>query len=845
MIFMKKINTIVFLILCFVLSIMTTVDAQYGPGNRGGGPSIKGKITGIIIDSLSNSPVEFATVALRKTGTDKDINGTISEPDGKFKIPELSLGKYDISISFIGYSDKLVKEVELTPEKPDADVGNVFLNVDNVILDEVVVEGQAALVESKVDRIVYNAENDNTNRGGDATDVLQKVPLLSVDMDGNVSLRGSQNLRILVNGKPSGMFSSNVGDALKMLPADQIKSVEVITTPSAKYDAEGTGGIINIITKKKNIEGFSGSVSSSVGNRQNNGNVSINLARGRFGMNGSAGFFYSVPQDAPTSFLREDFINNQVRSLEQSGITENSRLGFRGQAGAFYDINAYNSINMNLNFRGFNFDRIGYQNAVFNDPINSIFQEYTRNNEGMTGRNGFDWNTDYTKKFKTKDQELVFAFQLSGDNSDNNTLNSTESDIVELLTDERTINDGNNREYTIQLDYTHPFSEKVKLEIGAKSVLRRIVSDSRYLVFNFDANDYLSDNARSNIFYYDQDVYAGYASFTLDLGKSYALVAGGRYEATAINGEFDDGSNPFENAYDNFVPSIILSKKFKNFSTLKLSFVQRIQRPSLQFINPFIDIADNRNISFGNPSLAPELSSQVDLGYTTFAKGSVINTSLYYRKTTDAIERFLSINEQGISQTTFRNLGVQDNIGANFFTSIPITKKWTIRTSVDVNWFNIESTLPEVDISNQGFQYRVFGNTTFNLNKGYKIDAFGFFNAPRPSLQGTFPSFSIFSFGVSKEIMKERGSIGIRIVEPFSEFKPFTTDLEGETFTQQSTFNVPFRSFGVNFSYRFGKLDFRASQRRSKIRNDDLKQGGDMNGQGGQQQQGGQQRNRK
>ena len=838
---MKKFTVVYAFCLLFIAG---NLHAQFVPGGRSSGPSIKGKITGSIIDSLTKSPVEFATIALRKSGTDKDINGTITEADGNFKIPELTLGKYDITISFIGYSTKTVSEIELTPSKPDADIGTINLSVDNVILDEVEVVGQAALVENKVDRIVYNAENDNTNRGGDATDVLQKVPLLSVDMDGNVSLRGSQNIQILVNGKPSGMFSTNVGDALKMFPADQIKSVEVITTPSAKYDAEGTGGIVNIITKKKNIDGFSGSVTTSVGNRQNNGNVSINLARGRFGLNGGGGFFYSVPQDAPTSFYREDFVGDQVRRLEQTGITENSRLGFRGQAGAFYDINAFNSINTNINFRGFTFDRIGFNDAVYTDPTINLIQMYTRNNEGITGRNGFDWNVDYTKKFETKDQELVFAFQLSGDNSDNNSLNTTESMITELLLDERTINDGKNREYTFQIDYTHPFSEKVKLEIGAKSVIRRITSDSRYLVFNFDANEYLNDATRSNLFNYDQDVYAGYTSFTLDLGKSYSLVAGARYEATSIFGEFDGGNNPFENAYDNLVPSIILSKKFKNFSTLKFSFVQRIQRPSLQFINPFVDISDNRNISFGNPSLAPERSNQFDIGYTTFVKGSVINTSVYYRNTSDAIERFLSVDEQGISQTTFRNLGVQENYGANIFTSLPITKKWTIRGSFDINYFTIESTIPEIDISNDGIQYRIFGNTSLNLDKGYKIDAFGFFNAPRPSLQGTFPAFSIMGFGISKEIFKERGSIGIRLVEPFSKYKDFKTDLEGPTFVQESVFSIPFRSVGINFNYRFGKLDFRASNRRSKIQNDDLKEGGDMNGQQQGQQQQGQQRGR-
>ena len=832
---MKKYLTLLFF--AGSIAFAGQISAQYPGMNRGGGPQITGKIVGSLVDSMTNLPVEFATVAIRRPGAEKDINGSISDDRGNFKITELKLGKYDVVVSFIGYATRTVQNIELTPQKPDADIGTLMLVTDNVILDEVEVVGQAAVIENKVDRIVYNADKDNSTRGGDATDVLQKVPLLSVDMDGNISLRGSQNIQILVNGKPSGMFSSNVGDALKMIPADQIKSVEVITTPTAKYDAEGSGGIVNIITKKKSIDGFSGSVNTSVGNRQNNGNLSLSIAKGRFGLNGSGGFFYSVPQDAPTSFLREDFIDNQVRSLTQKGITENSRLGFRGQAGAFYDINAYNSINTNINFRGFSFDRIGYSDAIFSDPILDLSQSYRLINDGRTGRNGFDWNTDYTKKFEKKDQELVFAFQLSGDNSDNNTLTGTESDIFELQRDERNFNDGKNREYTFQVDYTHPFSEAFKLEVGGKSILRRIESDSRYLVFNFDESDYLIDNLRSNLFNYNQDVIAGYTSLTVNIDKNYSLIAGVRYEHTTIEGFFEEGENPFNNQYDNLVPSIIISRKFKNFSSLKLSFVQRLQRPSLANINPFIDLSDTRNISFGNPSLAPELTNQFDLGFTTFIKGSILNTSVYYRRTTDAIERFLTINESGISETTFRNLGVQDNVGANMFTSVPITKRWTLRGSFDINWFTIESTIPEVDISNNGVQYRIFGNSSLSFKKGLKIDMFGFFNSPRPSLQGTFPSFSMYALGISQEVFKKRGSIGIRLVSPFQEFLAFKTELEGENFVQTNTFNVPFRSIGANFSYRFGKLNFRAQQRRSKIKNDDVKQdsgSGDM--QGGQQQ---------
>ena len=230
--------------------ISFTLSAQWG-GFGGGkkGPSIKGKITGKVMDATANVPVGFATISLRKAGSEKIINGTLSDENGEFKLADIKDGKYDIEVSFLGYKSKLIPDVELTLKDPDVSLNRISLDQDNVILDEVEITEKRALFENKVDKIVFNAEDDSSVAGGDAVDVLRKVPMLSVDLDGNVSIRGSQQVRILINGKPSGMFSANAADALKMFPADQIKKVEVITQPGAKYDGEGSGGIINIITK--------------------------------------------------------------------------------------------------------------------------------------------------------------------------------------------------------------------------------------------------------------------------------------------------------------------------------------------------------------------------------------------------------------------------------------------------------------------------------------------------------------------------------------------------------------------------------------------------------------------
>ena len=363
-----------------------SLNAQFGGFGGNSGPKIKGKISGTVIDTSTNLPVGFATISLRKAGRTKIINGTLSEDNGTFSFTDINPGEYDLEISFIGYKEKIIASVETTKKKPDKNIGSVFLFPTDYLLDEVEVTAKRALIENKVDKIVFNAEDDSSIAGGDATEVLRKVPLLSVDLDGNVSLRGSQNVRILINGKPSGMFSTNVADALKMFPADQIKKVEVISSPGAKYDGEGSAGIINIITKKENIEGIAGTINSSVGNRQSNANISLNIGKGRFGFTTNGAVFYSHPVDARNSFTNTSDAGEVLYSID--GMTNTSRLGFNGSASAFYDFNAYNSINTSITFRGFGFD----QESTSAGALGALLFDRTSTGDNLFS--GYDWNFD-------------------------------------------------------------------------------------------------------------------------------------------------------------------------------------------------------------------------------------------------------------------------------------------------------------------------------------------------------------------------------------------------------------------------------------------------------------------
>ncbi|MFK8161116.1 MAG: TonB-dependent receptor, partial [Lewinella sp.] len=802
--------------------------SSYGGGRPGGGaPAIKGTLKGEIADASSGEVVEFATIVLLSADGTKQITGTITEADGSFKLADVPANKYQLKISFIGYTEKVVSDVETTPKKPDLDLGKITLEADAIALDAIEVTGEASLVENRIDKMVYNADKDATNQGGDASDVLRKVPLLSVDLEGNVSLRGSSNLQILVNGRPSSIFAASVADALKSIPSDQIKSVEVITSPSARYDGEGSGGIINIITKKKEAQGFTGSVNSSIGTRQNSGGLNLNALMGRFGLNAGMNGRWSWPRDSEIEFDRTDLANGSpIRQLTQRGINESTYLGLNGSLGAFYDFNAYNSLNLSGRYNSRRRGGEGITNGNIDNFGNADLIEFSRFNDGFTSGGGFDATLDYRKTFPNqKDKELIFAFQVSGQESLTENLVDQTGDLDIYQRDIINENEGLNLEYTGQVDYVHPFSKKVKMETGVKAVIRRIDSDYFTQVKETDQSQFVTDTRLTDLFLYDQDVYAGYVSFNVSLGDKWGLVAGTRYEVTEIGGDFRSENPSFNNSYQNLLPSIILNRKLSRFSNIKASYNERIQRPSLFFINPFTAISDPNTLTIGNPGLEPERVRQYEVAYNTYIKGVVLNGAVYLRQTNDLIERFLELSDDGISSTTtYLNIGSSDTYGANIFTSFKLWKKLQLRGSFNYGRYNGTGFAGGEQLTRSANV--ISGNVggSFEFSKKVRLDLFSFFRNRNQSLQGATASFSIISVGANWTV-SERTSLGIRVIEPWNENKDFISELSGPSFNQLSSFSIPFRSFGLNLSHKFGQIDFKSQNRRSRVKNDDQKSG--------------------
>jgi len=828
-----------FITLLVFASITTFALAQETTAQKG-----HTKISGSVIDAESNQPVEFANVALLDPQTGKPVDGSVCDDKGKFAIVKVAEGTYTVSISFIGYETQNIENVTID-KKGDVSLGIVRLGTSAKVLSEVVVEGEKVLIEERVDRTIYNAENDETTRGGDATDVLKRVPMLSVDLDGNVSLRGSQNVTVLINNKPSTIMASSIADALKQIPADQIKSVEVITSPSAKYDAEGTGGIININTKKNNIQGATLNVDAGVGLRGSNLGLNGNLRTGKMGfsLGGWGRAMYNINGSFDNSQLTKDG-NNETLNL-QSADTRSQRMFGSYTLGWDYDIDNKNSLaaSVRLGTRsGKNYQDDLLTQLYTNDILSS---SNLRNSFTNDLNNSVDVNLTYTRLYDKPQREFSLLALYSKNNRNNDFENRTlEENGADFLEGYKNLNDSYNQEITIQADYQTPIGTNQMIEFGGKDIMRKAFSDYSYFVDDDGDGTYVpsANTQLTNNLNYDQNIVAGYLSYTLTMGKGYSLKAGTRYEYTTIQAYSQTEDDIDIPSYGVLVPSINLSKKLKK-GTVKIAYNRRIQRPSIQFLNPNIQSSNQIDISSGNPELNPEFTNNYELGYSTYIKGTSLNFTSFVRNTTGSIQRVRTTTPiEGQILTTYQNIGTENVYGLSAFANVNVGKL-SLNGGGDVYYTVLDNN---IDTQNDGWVVsgRLFGS--YKLEKGWAIQAFSFARGRNIDLQGYRGSFYMYSLGIRKDINEKKGSIGVGAENFFTPEMKIRGELNTPTIEQKSLNIMRNMSFRINFSYRIGKMSVDAKpKRRKSIDNDDLKDGGGDgggmdgggNGGGGQQPQ--------
>lgn len=782
---------------------------------------INSSLSGKVLDKSTGEPLEYATISLVSKTSGKTVTGTVADSKGTFTISNIPYDTYIVNIEFIGYEKSSLENIAVSNEKRSVSLGTVSLSPSTRSLQNVTITGDKPVVESKIDKIVYNVSNDITSQGGAAIDVLKKVPQVTVDIDGNVELQGNSNIRFLINGKPSTVFGNSLSDALASIPASQIKSVEAITNPGAKYDSQGTGGIINIILFDNKMQGVNGNINLSAGSRLENGSVNLNLRHNNFGINAFFSGNAQLKSQSPYSQNRfaTDTSAKTITNLMQNSKTDFVRNGFRSGFGFDWNISKTDAITGSIGYNQFGNQNQGLTNQeqlvqdYSSNTLSDLFS--VRNSDSRTKIHSFDWSLDYKKKFKTEGKELDILYNSSRGIPYSNYIQSQTyvGDPLPYSGSEST-NPGTDNETNFSIDYADPVTKNILIETGAKMTYQNLKSIADVSVFNPTSDLYVRDALQSYNLDYTMDIYAGYLSGTFKVLNWLNIKAGARYEYTNVKIDFPNTSIP---SYGTFVPTVVLSHDFDKSRSVKLAYGKRIERPEYRELNPFINLSDPYNITTGNTLLKPEIGNNFELGYSSsFSKGGNIYISLIERINTHDKKQITTYyptyvigdsTYTNVSLTTNQNIGEEYNSGLNISGSYPITSKLNLRGNLMiVNRYQV--THQSIGNLSLGFRTRLNLNASYQVSKDLVVELFGFYSSAAQNIQGKIPQFFIYNFAFRKLFWNKKASLGFTATNPFSKYVRQVTTISTDTYTSNILRLVPLRSFGLSFTYKFGKLEF-------------------------------------
>jgi iron complex outermembrane recepter protein len=829
---LKKRYSISFILLFFVLTISAQKKQKKGIISNENAEVLveSGKITGRVI-SIQNDKeqaLEFASVSVFK-GKDstKAIGGGLTDTKGVFEINDLPLGSYRLVIQSVGFQKWKSDKVKL--QSSEENLGKILLQTSSQALAEVTVSEQRQEMTMSLDKKIFNVGANLTTVGGTALDVLQNVPSVIVTPDGEIQMRGSGNLLILIDGRPSGITTSNRQSALEMLPADVIESIEIITNPSSKYQADGTSGIINIITKKSKNAGYNLRTNLNVGTREKyNGSISMNLRKGRLNVFGD----YNL-----RDFRRA---NNQTLFRQQNSKNGSSEINQNSD-----EINRDNNQNIKLGFdffitkratiSSYALRRLALDNNEENRFSTTTYPEtlseprlYLRNGIKKGGDKGLDFFLGYKQTFDKSGQELTIDFtNIANDGYDDNDFIqsyfyrefSTPSTYLPKRTEQSR---ATNQNFTriLQSDYVQPFGEKSKIETGFRASFREFDNDFTYSVFDTKSEIFKKDIRRSNRFVYDENVYAGYMNYGHKWNK-WSLLTGLRMEYTDINIDQKNSAVPIARTYLNVFPSIFLNRQISKEQQVQLNFSRRINRPSYKALNPFVNTNDLLNLSTGNPYLQPENVNSFEITHLFFKKDFSLNSTIFYRSIQNSVARVRQIIGGDTTLTTFQNLNQNNSYGIELIASHRLSK-W-LRTNANVSIFQSDiqgqtqaggfqrSNLSLTARSN--FQVKASSNLAIQFSNNYR--------SPLLTPQGTVSTIYTADLGAKYDAWKGKVSVNLRINDIFNtQQQTILTDGLGFTATNFKKNETRFMMLGVQYRI-YKKLKNPAEQRERKKVNEE------------------------
>jgi outer membrane receptor protein involved in Fe transport len=769
---------------------------------------VKIKVSGKVIDKISNQPLEYSTVSLINSKTNKVTAGGITDAKGEFNF-DATPGTYNVNVEFISFKPTLISNKTISG---NTNLGTIALQEDITQLEGVVIRNEKTTVEIKLDKKVYNVGKDLMVKGGTVSDVLDNIPSVSVDAEGTVSLRGNENVRILIDGKPSNAI--NVTEALKLIPADAIDKVEVVTNPSARYDAEGGGGILNIVLKKGKTNGLNGTIIATTGQPDNHGlSGTVNYKTDEFNLFTTQGYNYrNNPGNAFTDsrYLNDD--NSTKGYVNETRDNERINKGYNGNFGVEWNLDDSTSWTNIVNYRKTSGNN---EDTVFQDNLdaNNIYL-YTRNriNSELSDSENIEFSTNLTKKFKKDGHKLTFDGSFSANKDFNTALITDRTNITTTIGLDETLNNQKQSRNLLQTDYVLPIGKNSQFEAGYRGDFSEIKTD--YAV----TSDGIVDNNFTNTLQYKEKVNALYTQFGTKFNKLSVLL-GLRWEDSEIDvnqlqtGDFNNKK------YDNFFPSAFFTYEFSEKSSASLSYSRRIQRPRGRFLNPFSGLSSNTNIFVGNPDLDPAFTDALDFGYLKRWNKLTFNTSLYVNKTTDSFQFVrkatgVEVNDVEVIQSSPINLATEYRAGFEFTLNYTPYKWWKLNSNF--NLFKVETqgdysyTDLNGDVVFQDFDNKATSWSTrlsSKISLPYKIDwqTNLNYNGPQNNAQGR--SYGVFAANLafSKDVLKDKGTIALNVNDLLNSRKRIMDTFIPGSVSSYSEMQWRERQITLSFTYRFNK----------------------------------------
>lgn len=788
----------------------------------------KAKITGVLKDAKTQETIPFATAVLIDKATAKNVKIAQTDVNGAFTMADLPTGTFTFKISFVGYQTMVRDNVAITAATGTLNFGDIKMNTaKGNVLSEVTVTGQKQGMQMGIDKKIFSVDQSVISEGGSASDLLQNVPSVSTDMDGNVSLRGSSGVRVLIDGKPSLIAGGNVAQILQSIPASSIESVEVITNPSSKYDAEGQSGIINIVLKKNTKLGFNGSAAVTAGNRDNyNANTNLSFQNSKVNIYGNysyrygnriGGGFQDITYKSDTS--RTAFLSQNTKSTSQD-------KGHNVKAGIDYYLAPKSVVSFSGGFNSRENDRNEYidirQLARNLSPVSYS----NRNNVNQGSGSSYDLNLDYSQKFKKPKEELTFNFGYSSGYNDNdqayNTTitnrNGTDVNINPSL--QRIYNTGDNSNYNIQADYTLPVGKTGKIEAGYRSQIR--LADNNQYADSVLTNTeiVIRNNKLINDFNSKDQVHALYLNYQNQI-KDFGYQLGLRAEDARLDTHLEgyngnvlvgsDGNIRYRRLY----PSVFLTQKLKGEQQVQLSYTRRVNRPRPWDTNPFLDVSEPFNYRQGNPNLLPEDVHSFELGYSKYFKKVTLTSSLYFRQTNDVIQRVRSTPVNGIITSTPQNLTNQINTGLELIGRFDLVKALNFTTNVNLYQAKFAGDARFDIPTSSGFSWNA--NITANLTvaKDVSLQLRGDYRAPEVMAQGKRNAMYGIDGGAKYDFPNKKASLSFNVRDVFNTRRWSMTTEDRATivdFERQMQGTMG----NLTFSYRFGKTTFNLNKTKKK-----------------------------